>query len=569
MSTRPQLVLSVLLMAAFGAACGADDVDKQTGEVAPWEASAEADEEVETLSGVAPDRDGLFGTDRVQEVVIELDAADWADLRKQTRSMFDVLAGDCMAGPAVSPFTWFEADVTIDGTTYDRVALRKKGFIGSLSIDKPGMKMEFDEHVEDRRVHGMERLLLNNTPQDPSMLRTCLAYDYFRRAGVPAPRCGFSHVTVNDEDMGIYASVQAVDEHFLSEHFGDSDIPLFEGTLSDLREGWTATFDPDSDAADHALLEPLVAAVETGDFDTIDAVIDVEAFVRFWVAEAMVGHWDGYGWNTNNYFLVLHPDDGRAHFVPWGPDAAWSSWNPGGGLDWIPLNNALTRALANTSQGQALYEAELQRQLTEVWDTREMLDRIDDMAATIAPWHSASWAVGDLQSIADYQASSMQNGLDGAWPSITWPLREPLCMSQRGTISYTFEGDWGSIGGGGLPGTCEGDYTWDGAAGVLPEGPLYTGISDGIGYVACFHSIDPSIGSQLAQYIYLPPDELAPGELYTDFMVRRAALYYNDWSMGDSWATASWVEGTLTLDEAEPGGTVRGSYEGILWQPAW
>ena len=577
MSTHESVQAVAVLLGLVLAGCGGEGQDgnrsKTDGEVTDVSevTGPAADSEVETVAGLAADLDALFGVDHVQEVVLELDASDWATLRRETRSMFDVLAGDCMAGPAVSPFNWYEANLWIDGNRYPTVSVRKKGFIGSLSTAKPGMKMEFDDlpGTENRRIHGMERLLLNNTPQDATMLRTCLAYDYFTRAGIPAPRCGFSHVTVNDEDLGIYATVQAVDEHFLDEHFGTSEVALFEGTLSDLRDGWTATYDPDSEVADHALIEPLVDAVETGDFDTIAAVIDVDAFVRFWVAEAMVGHWDGYGWNNNNYFLAFRPDDGRAVFLPWGPDAALASWSPGGGLDWIPLNSTLTRALAETSEGQALYRAELERQLTEVWDAGDMPGRIDDMAATIWAWHNASSAVADLHAIADYHNGSMWGGLGSSFPSITWPMREPLCMDAVGTISYSFEGEWGSLGGSGSPGACSGEFTWAGAVYPMPEGPLYTGIQDGIGYVACFSMHGPSTGAQVAPYIYLPPDELTAGELYTDFMVRRALLYYNDWSMGDTWSTASWVEGTLVLDEAEPDGMVRGSYEGTLWLPAW
>lgn len=133
----------------------------------------------------------------------------------------------------------------------------------------------------------------------------------------------------------MYANVEAVDDHFVTRTVGDDDVPLFEGTLSDLREGWSATYDLDSDSADLALLAPLVAAVESEDVDQIAAVIDLDAYVRFWVAEVMLGHWDGYAWNTNNYYVYLDPDDGKARSLPWGPDAALSSWNPGGG--WTGL----------------------------------------------------------------------------------------------------------------------------------------------------------------------------------------------------------------------------------------
>ena len=571
--SSPRVLLTVLWASALAACASSGDAskggaDSPASSAAPaWE--PEPDPEVESVSGAAPDIGWWFDEARVLEVSLELDPSDWQALRFQTRSMFDVLAGDCMAAPVESPFTWFEAELTVDGEVYEAVSVRKKGFIGSLSTEKPGLKLEFDELVDDRRIHGLERVLLNNTPQDPTMLRTCLAYDYFARAGVAAPRCGFAHVVVNGEDMGIYATVQPVDDHFFADHLGQDAVPVFEGTLSDFREGWTGTFDPDSPEADPALIEPLRHAVESGDLAEIEAVFDVDAFVRFWVAEAITGHWDGYGWNTNNYFVYIDPTDGLARFVPWGPDAAWSSWSPGGGLDWLPLNGLLARTLAELPEGQARYRAELQRQLDEVWSVGDQLDRVSSAADHIARWHRSGGAVSDLQTIIDHHDRTMARGLDTAFPAITWPPRDPFCMSERGTISFEFEGAWGSIDGSAVPGTCTGSYTWDGGTAALTDGTFYTGVQDQVGIVACVHATDPSTGAQLLPHISLPPGELVAGEVYTDFTVRRAALYYADAGTGGDWVDVAWMEGTLQLSAADAGGTVRGAYTGTLWSPPW
>src|SRR5690242_12025956 len=72
------------------------------------------------------DYDALFDPDHIVEVSIELDDADWDELRFQTRTFTSVLEGDCLGGPIESPFTTFEADLTVDGDAIGRVGIKKK-----------------------------------------------------------------------------------------------------------------------------------------------------------------------------------------------------------------------------------------------------------------------------------------------------------------------------------------------------------------------------------------------------------------------------------------------------------
>jgi hypothetical protein len=527
------------------------------------------DADLESITGETPDPSLLFDMGRVMEIRLEMDDADWSVLRHESRSMFDILAGDCMEAPSPSPYSWFEARVWLDDDQLDDVQVRKKGLIGSQSTTKPGLKLDFDNLVDGRRIHGMERMNLNNTPQDPTMLRNCMAFDYLNRVGVPASRCGFAHVVVNGEDLGIYATVQAVDDHFLEEHGIPADAPLFEGTLSDFRTGWTGTFEQDSETADPAIIEEIRVAVESGQLEEIAALIDIDDFIQFWVAEATLAQWDGYGWNANNFYVYVDPSDGLARFLPWGPDAAWATPYPGGGLDWIPLNNALARALVAIPEVEALYRAEVERQLLVAGDADALVARIRTAAGTIAPWLSPGQPVADLEWYARNQLNNMALSASVAWPIPTTPLRSPLCMAERGVLSYTFEGEWGSIGGGGAtPGTCTGTYVWDGVEVLMYPGTFYTGIVDGYGHAACVHPAGPG-GAYLMAYNTFPDIEMVPGSVDSDHITRVSTWFYTDDSMGGAWTSLSWVEGTLQLDEADPTGFVRGSYTGTLWVPAW
>src|SRR3712207_6265544 len=88
----------------------------------------------------------LYEPRRLLEVEIELDPADWDEIRFQTRSFLDLLAGEqCLAEPFPDPFTYVPADVKVEGLRRRNVGLRKKGLIGSMDTRKPSLKIDFGE----------------------------------------------------------------------------------------------------------------------------------------------------------------------------------------------------------------------------------------------------------------------------------------------------------------------------------------------------------------------------------------------------------------------------------------
>ncbi len=131
-----------------GAACSGDDDGGAGGDA---DAGPDAD-------GGPGEDDALFAPDHLLEVEIVMADADWDELRAQTRTFFDIFGGDCLADPFESPFTYFRADITVDGDEYPQVGLRKKGFLGSLSEEKPSLKVKLDEYVPGQEIRGKDKL---------------------------------------------------------------------------------------------------------------------------------------------------------------------------------------------------------------------------------------------------------------------------------------------------------------------------------------------------------------------------------------------------------------------------
>ena len=79
-----------------------------------------------------------------------------------------------------------------EGTkVYQDVAIHLKGTFTFQPIDAhPSLTLNFDKFSKGQRFHGLSKLHLNNTVQDPSYLSEAFARDLFNDIGVPAPRAG-------------------------------------------------------------------------------------------------------------------------------------------------------------------------------------------------------------------------------------------------------------------------------------------------------------------------------------------------------------------------------------------
>lgn len=275
--------------------------------------------------------DAYFALDRVLDVAIEMAPEDWDRLRRQTRTLADVRGGvDCLDHPPEDIFSWFLARVTVDGEGLAQVGVRKKGGTGSMSEEKPALKVRFDKFVDDQLLGGvMKRLTLNNVRHDDSKLNTCMAYRVFAAAGLPAPRCNFAAVTVNGDDLGLYVHVESIKTAFLERHFADAQGYLYEGSVSDFRPKFRGTFEKKTraDEGDWSDIDAVIAALQDpspAGLEALAAAIDLDRFLTFWATEALIGHWDGYANNRTNFYVYRESDaDAPLTFIPWGVDSVF------------------------------------------------------------------------------------------------------------------------------------------------------------------------------------------------------------------------------------------------------
>lgn len=447
------------LTVALGAsvpACGPADVESTAGTAG----SAGAGGGGTTTTAPEPDpSDAIFDPEHVVEVAIDMAPADWDTLRYQSRSLLEMLGPGCDEGPHDSPYTYFPATVTVDGEKLETSAVRKKGFLGSASLSKPSLKVSFDEYVAGRELFGLEGLTLNNSRQDPSLVKTCLAMKVFRDAGVPASRCNFAHVTVNGADLGVYVHIEPVGKRLLRRHFSDDTGNLYEGQLSDFRTGWSATYEKKTNEMDpdRSDIDAVTSALEKNDAElpaALDQVIDIDAFNRFWATEVLVAAWDGYTNNLNNHFVYHDPTSGKMAFLPWGPDMSFDEddpFLPGTRPQSVSAKGTLPRRLYALPEHREQYVARLSEILDTAWKESDLLAEIDRVQKLIVPYldeadvPTQAAASDAVRAFVNGRRATITAELSPAAPDWPYPAPSAACLSLVGTVSGTFSTTFGTL----------------------------------------------------------------------------------------------------------------------------
>ena len=411
--------------------------------------------------------DAYFAVDRVLEVSFEIAEEDWDTLRHQTRTFEDLMAEIekyNLSRPFEGIYDWFSATVTIDGETHTDVGVRKKGFLGSQSYTKPSLKLRYDKYVDGQSLGGvMERMTLNNSIQDASMVNTCLSYQVFAAAGLPSPRCNFATVTVNGQDLGLYIHLEEIKKPFLARHFDSADGNLYEGTVSDFTPEYRGTFEKktNEDEDDWSDIDAVMAALQDesdAGLEALGEIVDLDRFLSFWATEVLVGHWDGYAGDRNNYHFYREPD-GKFVFIPWGTDDTFhlkDDPNPFDNISNPPPSvlalTAIPDRLYNNPGWRVKYAARLKEILQAVWEEEELLASVDQMAAIVQQYalpDARDAAAADTERVQKFILKRKGEILADITPEPPdWPEPDQsaasLSESDLDAFEVRFETTWGS-----------------------------------------------------------------------------------------------------------------------------
>ena len=273
------------------------------------------------------------------------------------------------------------------GKTYKDVALQLKGAAGSFrSIhDHPALTLNFDKFVDGQTFHGLDKLSLNNSVQDPTFVSEQFSREMFLKAGVPVPRATHATVELNGRDLGLYVLVQGWNKRFLKQHFEKVSGNLYDGGfLKDIDQKLdTNSGDSPDDQSDRI---ELLAAARESDLSRrrqrLEKVLDVDRFITYVAMDVMLWNWDGYAQNKNNYRLFSDTATGKMVFMPHGLDQML--WKPEGPI--LPsLEGLVAKAVLQVPELREKYFARMKQLRKSVFNPQEMTNRVHQIAAKVRP----------------------------------------------------------------------------------------------------------------------------------------------------------------------------------------
>ena len=396
-----------------------------------------------------------FSSNRVLQVEITMAPADWDKLSRQERDMTAQLGRERLNTTVPKPYTWFTAKVTIDGQTFQKVGVRKRGFYGSSDRNRPALNLDLDRELKQQNFQGRKSLKLHNNKQDGTNARQLMSYQLFAAAGVPAPRCNLAEVTVNGKKLGIYTHLEGIDDDFLQRKFGNKNGNLYEAQISDFRAEWLITFEKKNNpaATNRSDLNAVVEALKATDAELlgrVGAVVDLDSFFSFWAIESLINHWDGFSGDLNNCFLYHNPASKKLHFIPWGADATFGPHHV-----FVPFEppasvwavSYLTRRLYNHPEGGARYRKRLQELLNTVWDEKSLLaefNRIQKQAEGLStvPAFQSGPELEQMREFIRTRRSMVQAELNRPIQPWNFPMRREIYGVTLGTLTADFSTAW-------------------------------------------------------------------------------------------------------------------------------
>ncbi len=390
------IILPLVLVIIFG--CRKDDIVTVLTDVdyADWTEATHG-------ASTSPDYSVVFNQDEVLRFDIEISEANWdamqADLDDIFGSSFGGPGGG-MASSTDSDPVWVPCNFRFNDTEWYNVGVRYKGNSSLQSAYQSGnnklsFKLDFDEFedyssdYQNQRFYGFRQLNLNNNFDDPSLMREKVGADLFRQFGLAAAHTAFCVVYVDHGDgpqyFGVYALVEEVDDTVLDDQFADGSGNLYkpDGDAASFASG---TFDEGEMEVKtnietcnyndvEALYDIINSSTRTSNTEQwksdLEAVFNVDVFIKWLAANTTIQNWDTYGVMTHNYYLYNNPSDNKLTWIPWDNNEAFQEGKQGGalslGLTEVSSSWPLIKYIKANDEYNAKYESYLQQFIDEVF----------------------------------------------------------------------------------------------------------------------------------------------------------------------------------------------------------
>jgi len=296
----------------------------------------------------------IFPQDIVNRLEIIMTADTWNKIRANMKSIYGFDFGQKPAGGkgsvSVEP-AYVEVQLNFNGKIWKNVGYRLKGN-SSLSQAwgegnyKLPFRLNFDKFedtypaIRNQHFYGFKECSFSPGMKDQSLQREKITPDIFRMAGVPAAQTAFYRVYTDFGNglkyCGVYTAVEIPEDNMVKNQFGEEKGNIYkpESRLaafiqSEFEKKNNETEGDYSDVKKFilALNNPTRTSDPAGWRSNLEAVFNVDHFIRYLAVNNAIVNWDSYGNMAHNYYLYNHSRE-KLTWIPWDHNEAMTG-NPG------------------------------------------------------------------------------------------------------------------------------------------------------------------------------------------------------------------------------------------------
>ncbi|MBI2967879.1 MAG: CotH kinase family protein [Bacteroidetes bacterium] len=345
----------------------------------------------DSLSFSQTEGDNLFGSAQVHTVKIYFSQPGWWDSLVAYKPLDKKML----------------ADVEIDGTSIDSAGVQ---FKGNSSYNAPGIKksfkIDFNEFVSGKKYDGLKTININNSVNDPTMMREKIYLDFCRKAGIEAPRATYANLYLNDTLWGFYVVVEQVNKTFLEQRYGNNGGNLFKGDANGTLQWYGTnqssyngkyelkTNETENNWSDLIhLIDEINNTPPANFYDSLEVVLNASSWIDAWAVNNIFVNLDSYIGTGHNYYIYRNNVTGKFEFILWDVNETFGVFTQGMtitqlenlGISYIPSPSSSRPLTDKLVQNSFYYDAFVNTLCTIVnnYFSREYFDPIIDSTADV------------------------------------------------------------------------------------------------------------------------------------------------------------------------------------------
>lgn len=315
-------------------------------------------------SEASPDYEMVFPDDKVNRLDIEIDPEYWKIMQDDLISRSE--SGNTSSNPIYVPcqvffnnIQWYDVGIRYKGNSSLNSPLRD-------NIGKLPLRLEFDhfddenKFIKGQTFYGFSQFSLGNNFKDESFIHEKVAVEVYREFGVPAAKSAFYRIFIDFGEGPVYFGLYTINEvafdgPMLLREFGSNtgncykpegegakfnNKTLINNIMFENKTNPDALLDDILGMTDALLSDKRTTNPEQWRTD-LEAVFNVDLFLKWLVANTTMENWDTYGLMAHNFYLYNNPSDNILNWIPWDNNETFIHKASNLNFDFSNLDNSI------------------------------------------------------------------------------------------------------------------------------------------------------------------------------------------------------------------------------------